>query len=178
MRLWRTLAQASAQSRPFAVELAALHTLAPDMADLEMLRPWAEVGTPARQALINEFPAIAAEAFEAARKPAADASVWDKTLYVLSRFITVRRTGMAAGDGVDAVLARAEHRVREGDLAAALDETGSLSGAAADTLKNWREGVENRLALEQMLARIRTATLARVMGQGAEAAGASVPLLR
>jgi hypothetical protein len=158
-----TLESASQQSNPFLSELAAVKQLNPRLQGLSALAPYAATGVPTRAALVVEFPALAAKSFELSRRPVEGANLFDKVLYTLTRFVSVRRTGLAPGDGVDSILARAEHRVREGDLAAALDETGDLSGAAADVLKDWREAAEARLALEAAMAQLKTAVVASVL---------------
>lgn len=159
-----TLGRAAQQSHPFVAELTAVQQLNPQLSGLSVLAPYAAVGVPTRAALTAEFPALAAKAFELARQPVEGANLFEKFIYTLTRFVSVRRTGLATGDGIDAILARAEHRVHEGDLAAALDETGDLSGPAADVLKDWREAAEARLAVEAVLSQIKTAAVASVMG--------------
>lgn len=155
--------QAARRSGPFVAELKAIEVLAPQLSGLGGLRAVAETGVPSQAALIAEFPAIANQAFEMSRQPPADANILDKFVYTLTRFVSVRRTGPATGDSADAILARAEHRLAEGDLRAALDETGRLAGPAAEVVKDWRDGAEARLGLEQVLVALRAEALTVVM---------------
>lgn len=168
-----TLENATLQSHPFSAQLMAVKQLNSDLQGLSALAPYAAIGVPTRAALVAEFPALAAKSFEMSRQPAEGANLFDKILYTLTRFVSVRRTGLAPGDGVDSILARAEHRVREGDLAAALDETGDLTGAAADVMKDWREAAEARLAVESAMVQVKAAAVASVLRVQPETAAAT-----
>ncbi len=158
------LHQVSQKSDPFAQELKALKRLAPEV-DTAALTELAEVGAPSRVELRAEFPAIATRAFEVARSPGQNADLLQKLGYGFSRIVSVRRTGPAVGNGPDAILARAEHRLNEGDLKAALAELDNLSGRAAEIVKPWKEGAEMRLKLDRAVQNIRSEIIAVTAGE-------------
>ncbi|MDJ0611563.1 MAG: hypothetical protein QNJ67_21495 [Kiloniellales bacterium] len=69
----------------------------------------------------------------------------------LSGVVTVRPVGEVEGEGPGAVVARAEARLRDGDLAGALAQLSALEGAAAEAAAAWKEQAEARLAGEAAL---------------------------
>lgn len=159
-----SLQQVSRRSDPFVNELATLKRLAPDL-QLSVLSDIAHTGAPSHQELTSEFPALANRAFELSRQPGQDANLLQKTSFMLSRIVSVRRTGPAAGDGVDAVLARAEHRLAEHDLKAALSELDTLSGAAAEIVRPWVQDAKTRLTLDRAVSSLKGDVVALTAGE-------------
>jgi hypothetical protein len=80
--------------------------------------------------------------------------------------VRVRRVGEdAAGDTPDAVLARAEAAMDNGNLAKAVDEVGALQGEPAAAFADWLADAKARLAVADGLERLEKAALA-VRGAG------------
>ena len=79
--------------------------------------------------------------------------------HALAALVVVRRIDQVAGQGPDAVLARAERRVDEGDLADALKELEALPAAGRTALADWRGGAERRIAIERRISAIRAGAL-------------------
>ncbi len=158
-----TLADAAETSRPFPAELAALERALPLSAEARALRPLAETGAPSRLALAREFEPAAGRASAAAREPGPNAGVLDRILHALSRVVTLRRVGVE-GNGVDAILARAEQRVMEGDLEGALTALDALPPGAREAMAGWRARAQQRVALDRYLAAIRAQALAELTG--------------
>ena len=152
------LAEASQTSRPFAEELHALSASAPSL-DLGSLTDEAERGAPSRAALAASFPDYAARAASAARAPGESAGVLARIGYALSRVVTLRRVGETSGSGVDAVLARAERQVEDGDIGAALATLEALPPAGKDALGPWRDRAERRARIDRQIAEIRAHAL-------------------
>ncbi|MDO9336887.1 MAG: mitofilin family membrane protein [Caulobacter sp.] len=153
------LAEAAQTSRPFESELAALERLLPLSPDARALRPMAETGVPSRAALSAEFGAIAARASTAARQPGEGAGIVDRILHALSAVVSIRRVGETSGGAPDAILARAERQTAEGDLVGALATLRTLPAGAAAATAEWRGRAQQRVALDQHLANIRTQAL-------------------
>lgn len=156
-----TLADAAQTSRPFPAELAALERALPLSAEARALRPLAETGAPSRLALAREFEPAAGRAAAAARKPGPNASVLDRVLHALSRVVSLRRIE-TDGAGVDAVLARAEQQVLEGDLDGALTTLAALPPEAQEAMAGWRARAQQRVALDRYLAAVRAQALAEL----------------
>lgn len=163
------LQSALAAGRPHGAELRAVEALAggwPDLAAaVEPLRATAGSGLPTAVALYDRFKALAPEIIRADRLRQ-DAGWVDQTLGRLSTLVTVRRaSGEVAGDGADAVLARAEAAVDKGDLAAAATELALLQGPAAEVAAPWLADAQARVAAEQAAAAVADLALARLGGE-------------
>lgn len=153
------LLEAAQTSRPFPGELAALEAVLPPSADLSGLRPYAERGAPSRAALAASFPDYASRAAAASRSPEEDAGLLARIGQTLSRVITLRRVGDVPGKGVDAVIARAESQLLDGDLVAALGTLDALPPAGRMALAPWRERAEGRAIIDRRIADIRNRAL-------------------
>ncbi|UTP39567.1 hypothetical protein M9M90_20575 [Phenylobacterium sp. LH3H17] len=158
------LMEAAQTSRPFPGELAALAAVAPPSADLRSLRSYAEQGAPSRAALAASFPDYAARAAAAARSPQEDAGLLARIGHALSRIVTLRRVGDVPGTGVDAVLAKAELQVEEGDIVAALNTLDGLPSAGKTALAPWRVRAERRADIDRRIAQVRALALEDLAG--------------
>lgn len=146
---------ASRTSRPFAEEIAALRKTAPDLPELATLGRLAETGAPSRAALAASFPDFAARAAVRARKPPADAGVVDRFVYAASTVVRLRRIDDTTGKSPDALLARAEQALQEGDVLSALKALDSLPPAAQRALAPWRADAERRAEIDRQVAALR-----------------------
>ena len=152
------LMQAAQGSRPFAPEVKAVADLAPSL-DLRALQADAERGAPSRAALAASFPDYAARAASAARTPGDGAGVLARVGHALSRVVALRRVGEVPGDGPDAILARAERQIDDGDIVGALATLEVLPADAKDALGPWRDRAERRAKIDREIARIRAQAL-------------------
>ena len=185
------LGGALSTARPFAAELTALTELAgkdPALATQvkELTAPLAEragVGVPTLVELQARFDAVARAIVDAAKQEAPavvetpqSQSWYDRPLGWLSsagdwlsRQVSVRPVGDVAGDDPGARVARAEVRLSQNDLAAAVKELDGLSGPAAAAA--WLGDARARLAVDQVLAALQAAAVTR-LGSGAAGTGA------
>ena len=164
------LMEAAQTSRPFADELAALDAVSPPSAELRALRRVAERGAPSRAALAASFPDYAARAAGAARAPGESAGLMTRLAAALSRVVTLRQVGDVPGVGVDALLARAERQVEEGDLDHALKTLDGLPPGGRDALAPWRAAAETRADIDRRISAVRVQALedlARLARSGA-----------
>jgi hypothetical protein len=157
-----SLTEAAAASRPFAGELAAATAVLPDSVDIRALKPYAETGAPTLAALAAEYPEAAARAAVAARAHAQGNGFFAVIAKAIAGILTIRRTDQVQGKGVDAVLARAERDVNDGDLSGALTELKGLSAAGQDAMSAWRTRARRRLEIDRRVAAIRAASLANL----------------
>ena len=153
------LLEAAQTSRPFPAELTALEAVGPVSPELGALRRLAETGAPSRRALAAGFPDAATRAGSASRMPGDDAGLLARAAYALSRVVTLRRVGETAGSGVDAVLARAERQVEDGDIDQALKTLDALPAPAKEAMAAWRDRAERRAEIDRRVAAIRTQAL-------------------
>lgn len=164
------LAEAASTSRPFDRELAAVEKVLPLSPDARALRSLAQGGAPTRAALAAEFDDAASAASLAARDPGEKGGFLDRIGYTLASIVTIRRVGSTVGDNPDAILARAERQVREGDIDGALAGLNTLPPSSLAAMSHWRLGAERRAAIDRRVAALRASALvnlAQVTGRGA-----------
>ncbi len=162
------LADAAATSRPFVAEVVTLERLSPGSEALAGLRPLAETGAPTRAALAAEFPDVAARAAAASRAAAPNAGVLARLGAALASLVTVRRVDDVTGASSDAILARAERRVADGDIEGALQQLGTLPEGGREATAAWRERAGRRLEIERRIAALRTGALRDLAGSQEE----------
>ena len=190
------LRSALASDKSFAAELSTLndltHTdeaLRPKLKPIiDRLTPMADAGVPTLSQLAAGFPTTEiARAGEAELAGEVTDDNWLKRFWrglghSISEVITVRPTGPdVQGDDTLARLARAEAKLGEGDLAAAVAEVRGMKGLAAEAAAEWVSQADARLAIEQAAAQLadistrelapRTVGEAATTGDGVEGAG-------
>jgi len=121
-------------------------------------------GVPTFEALAGRFPAVAEAVLAAARQPDGG-GWWERTQARLGGLVSLRRVGEVAGDAPDAVVARIERRLAEGDLAKAVAEAGGLAGPQAEAAAPWLKDAQARLAVDAALRRLQVEALQRAGGQ-------------
>lgn len=163
------LADAAEESGPFSAELATLERLTPDSPALARLRPLAETGAPTRAALAAEFPSVAARAAAASRSTEGG-SFLARAVGALNSIITVRRVDDLTGAEADAVLARAERHVADGDLEGALQELKGLPASGQKAVAPWTEKARHRVEIEERIAALRTDALRELAARTSGAA--------
>lgn len=151
--------EATQGSGPFADELSSLRAISPPSPELQALARLAAAGAPSRTALAASYPDYAARAASAARALGDRAGLGDRIVYELSRVVTLRQVGDVAGDGVDAVLARAERQVEDGDLDRALRTLDKLPAGAKDAMAPWRNRAERRAEIDRNAFALRARAL-------------------
>lgn len=163
------LRSALASDKSFAAELSTLNDLTQNDEALrsrlkpivDSLTPMADAGVPTLSQLAAGFPSTEiARAGEADLAGAASDDNWLKRFWrglghSISEVITVRPTGPdVEGDDTLARLARAEAKLGEGDLKAAVAEVRAMQGLAAETSREWLAQAEARLAIEDAAAQL------------------------
>jgi len=151
--------EAAQGSGPFAEELSSLRAISPPSPELLALARLAAAGAPSRTALAATFPDYAASAASAARAPGDKAGLGDRIVYGLSRVISLRRVGDVPGDSIDALLARAERQVDDGDIDRALRTLDKLPPSARDALAPWRGRAERRAEIDRNAQALRARAL-------------------
>jgi hypothetical protein len=171
-----TLADAARTARPFAEELAGLERVLPLSPDLRGLARLAQDGAPTRAGLADEFETLAGRVAVAARDPGRNADFLARLRHALSSIVSIRQVGTTQGGTPDAILARAQRLLNEGDIEGALAALESLPAPAQTVLAPWRAAAERRIEIDRHIAAIRADALAglvqvtRVQGSYAPAA--------
>src|SRR5690554_1351434 len=129
------LREAFRTGQPYVAELEGLRRLSGRDENLDQvianLEQHAESGVPTLAALQASFSEAARAAVTADRAGSSD-SEWQAMFWNrVDDLVSVRATGEPEGDETEAVLARAERRLEQGDLAAAVQQLDQLQGPAA-----------------------------------------------
>jgi hypothetical protein len=159
---WR---DAVAGGRPFALELETAKAVAARTASTPIndagFADYAKRGLPPLPELQRRFGETAAAVVRADAMPDAASSWVNRVMERLLTIVTIRRTdGEVAGDSVSAILARAERRVKEGNLAGAVEEMSALQGQAATAAAPWLGPAKARVAAEQSMSEATTRAVA------------------
>ena len=152
------LRAAAASGRPYSAALAVARTLAggnePAAAILTALEPAAAGGAPVLPVLQREFDALSAR-LVAAGDPAQGESWAGRAWNRLKSTVVVRRTGrQVTGDSISALVAQAEVRLSDGDLAGAIARVRKMPEAARKTAAEWLSAAERRAGVDAALARL------------------------
>jgi hypothetical protein len=117
------------------------------------LARFADTPPPTEAALREAFPAIAAHAREVSRPDLSQKSFLERTLSRLQQSVTVRQgDDVLVGDPAAGVLADAETKVQNADLAGAVKVLGRLHGPAAQAVQGWVDQANSLVAARQALA--------------------------
>ncbi|WP_343698329.1 hypothetical protein [Caulobacter sp.] len=155
-----TLAEAAGTSRPFAAELARLERVLPGSPNLRALEPLSRTGAPTRAGLAVQFGNLAGRAASASRDPGAEADLFARIRYALSSIVSIRHVGSTKGTTPDAMLARAQALLDEGDIEGAVAALDPLPDAARDVLGPWFAAASRRIEIDRQVAAVRTEALA------------------
>ncbi|KAF3903929.1 hypothetical protein ABW21_db0204002 [Orbilia brochopaga] len=157
----------SHQPRPFVAELAALKEVAADdevvKAAIASINPVAyQKGVSSPAQIIDRFKRVAVEVRKASLVPE-DAGVFGHASSWVASKLLFRKRGLATTNDVEAILARTETYLQEGDLDKAAREMNQLQGwsktLAGDWLKEVRVLLEVRQAVDVIAAETRLKSL-------------------
>lgn len=146
--------EAARSSGPFEQAYTSLAALLPNDPNVAALAPLARTGAPTRAELRERFERIDTEIVRAARQAQAGAGFWGRIQSALAQWIVVRRAG--EGDTPSGVVERASQRLAADDLAGAVQEVNSLSGAPKQVAQRWLTDAQRRLEIDQRITAIRT----------------------
>ncbi len=134
--------------------------------ELTSLKPLASAGVSSRGGLISSFQAQIPKIMAAAQgETTDDGDLLDDAWGAVSGLVEVRRTGEISGDTAEAIVSRAEARLRAGNLTEAITEVASLQGAAANVAAPWLTEARARLLALQSAERLQQAALASLAAQ-------------
>ena len=155
-----TLAESANSSRPFSEELAGLQRVLPASPSLRALEPLARLGAPTRAGLAVQFGNLAGRAASAARNPGADADLFARIRYALSSIVSIRHVGSIKGSTPDAILARAQVLLDEGDVEGAVAALEALPDPAREVLAPWFAAANRRIEIDRHVTSVRADALA------------------
>lgn len=164
VKVARALAAASLKAAidrggSFMAELEAFASVDGNSATLDQLRTLAASGVPSRAALLTRFPAAANAMIGADSESAASSSVIDRLLSSATSLVKVRPVGDVTGDSVEAIVARMETRLKNGDLQGAVEEWNTLPQASKDASQAYVKDLQARIEAEKLVSGALTAAL-------------------
>jgi len=163
------LREAVRAGRSFEDEQAALKILVQKNAELQkvlgnalnQLGSIAASGAPNLPILRSEFDAQAGNIVQAGLVP--DEGGWvQRTIARLTESVKWRRTDNLAGDGVEAIVARAERALKSRDVDKAIKELSALQAKPAALAKDWLAGAKAYILAEKALAELQTRAVAQM----------------
>lgn len=135
----------------FTAELDTLEGIKPDDLSIKELRAFAATGVPARAKLVADFPAVADTILASVRSDDPNQSLTDRLLSSAFSSIQVRPVGEVEGEGPDAIVARMETRLTNGDLVAAAAEWDKLPEPAKKASESYKKSLDARIRVEQLV---------------------------
>jgi len=136
----------------FMSELEAFASVAPDDPAVAELRDLAARGVPSRSGLVAGFSDAAGKAIAAAAPTDPEAGLVDRLMSSALSVVKVRKVGDVEGDSAEAIVARAEARLANGDLDAAVAEWSALPEASRAATAEYGDALAARARAEKLIA--------------------------
>ncbi|MGK9202870.1 MULTISPECIES: COG4223 family protein [Sinorhizobium] len=151
---------------PFLAELDTLRSIAPEDPVVKELADVAATGVPTRTELRESFRPAADAMLDALHRPDPDQGIFDRLVSSAMSGIRVRPVGSVEGDTPEAVIARIEDKLDNGDLKGASLEWDSLPEAAKSAGQGFKEKLDRRLGVETVIDAAVAGTMTRTGKQG------------
>ena len=137
---------------PFLTEIETFAGVAPDDPSVAALRGFAPTGVPSRAELVREFPTVANAMLEAIHQPDPNQGVGGRLMSSAMSIIKVRPVGNIVGEAPEAVTARMEDKLRNGDLTGSALEWNALPDAAKTVSTAFKQSLDARIQVENLVA--------------------------
>ncbi len=137
---------------PFRPELDTFANVAPDDPAVADLRNFAQTGVPSRADLIRQVSDVATAIAATAQADDPNQSWSSRLMSGAKSLVQVRPVGNVPGDSIDAIAARFEEKVKNGDLPGALTEWNSLPDAAKSASAAFKQSLEARIRVEDLVS--------------------------
>lgn len=136
---------------PFLAELDALASVAPDDAAVAGLKEDAATGVSSRADLARAFPAAANTMLDAMQDTGAEDGVFTRLMNSASSLVRVRAVGNVEGDTPEAIIARIENKIVNGDLKGAALEWETLPEKARTAGADFKQALDRRIRVEDLV---------------------------
>ncbi|UXS02521.1 COG4223 family protein [Agrobacterium tumefaciens] len=136
---------------PFLTELDTLAKVTPDDPAIASLRSFATTGVPSRAELLRNFPDVANTMLSAINQPDPNQGIVERLTESAFSLVKVRPVGNIEGETPDAVIARMENKLRNGDLQGAALEWDSLPDAAKTVSADYKKSLDARINVENLV---------------------------
>ncbi|MFS8045329.1 COG4223 family protein [Rhizobium sp. BR 314] len=137
---------------PFRPELDTFANVASDDPAVAALKNFAQTGVPSRADLIRQVTDVATAIVATTQNNDPNQSWTDRLMSGAKSLVQVRPVGNVPGDGVDAIAARFEDKVKNGDLPGAVNEWNSLPETAKSASAAFKQSLEARIRVEDLVS--------------------------
>jgi hypothetical protein len=145
---------------PFAAELAAAKTVAPDVQALAPLEPFAANGLPSAATLARQLSEVTPAILKATAAPEPAGGFLERLQANAERLVRIRPIDEAPGDDPPAVVGRAQAKASRSDLTGAAAELNALPANLRAPAEDWIKKVEARTAAVNASRRLAADALA------------------
>ena len=145
---------------PFLSELDALKSVSPEDPAVAALTPLASNGVPSRSDLVRDFNQVADDILSAINQPEAGEGWTDRLLASARSLVKVRPVGNVEGETPEAIVARVENKLQNGDLKGAALEWETLPEAGKQASSDFATKLKNRIEAEERVASALSQTVA------------------
>lgn len=136
---------------PFTAELDTFAGVSPDDPAVADLRNFSETGVPSRAELIRQVPTVATAIVESVANKDSNQNWSDRLMNSAKSLVSVRPVGNIEGDSVEAIAARMEDKVKNGDLPGAANEWTTLPADAKQASAAFKQSLEARIRVEDLV---------------------------
>lgn len=145
---------------PFLSELEALKSISPEDQTVQALSGIAAAGVSSRVDLARDFAPVADEILDAIHAPAEGESWSDRLLNSASSLVKVRPIGNVDGDTPEALVARIEDKLKNGDLKGAHLEWQALPEVGKAASQDFADRLDARIKAEEAVSQALAQTVA------------------
>jgi hypothetical protein len=145
---------------PFLSELDALKSVSPEDPAVVALTPLAGNGVPSRTDLARQFDQVAEDILAAINQPATGEGWTDRLMASARALVKVRPVGNVEGETPEAIVARVENKLQNGDLKGAALEWETLPEAGKQVSADFATTLKNRIEAEERVAAALSQTVA------------------
>jgi hypothetical protein len=136
---------------PFLTELDTLSKVIPDDPAIASLQSFAATGVPSRSELMQKFPDVANAMLSAISQPDPNQGIVERLTESAFSLVKVRPVGNIEGETPDAMIARMENKLRNGDLQGAALEWNSLPETARTASADYKKSLDARIEVENLV---------------------------
>ncbi|MBL0374060.1 COG4223 family protein [Rhizobium sp. KVB221] len=151
---------------PFITELDTLEGIDAQDPAVQELKKFAAIGVPSRSTLIASFPNAADRILAAVHVDDPNQGLMDRLWASAFSSVKVRPVGNVEGDGPDAVVARIEAKLTDGDLKAAAVEWQALPEAAQKAAGDFKASLDARIRVEELVGSALTKAVSGTQTKG------------
>lgn len=139
---------------PFLAELEAYASVSPDDQAVAGLRESAATGVRSRSDLARDFPDAAGAILDAIHQPSGDAGIVDRLLSSAASVVRVRPVGSIEGDTPEAIVARIETKLQNGDFKGAQIEWQALPEPGRNAATDYKAALDRRVSVEDAVGAV------------------------